>query len=105
MQGEKKERFNAMQQEMSQLSTKFSNNVLDSTKGFKKLVTDAAQLEGVPPSAMSLFAQQAKSEGYEDATAEKGPWLLTLVRRLTHCLYMQIFSLKSMSGASPPHLC
>lgn len=79
VQGEQKERFNAIQQELSQLSTKFSNNVLDSTKAFKKLVTDAGELEGVPPSAMSLFAQQAKAEGHEDATAEKGPWLLTLV--------------------------
>ena len=80
VQGEQKERFNAIQQELSQLSTKFSNNVLDSTKSFKKLVTDAGDLEGVPPSAMSLYAQQAKGEGHEEATAEKGPWLLTLVR-------------------------
>ena len=86
MQGEKKERFNAIQQELSQLSTKFSNNVLDSTKSFKKLVTDGAQLEGVPPSAMSLFAQQAKSEGHDEATAEAGPWLLTLVSMHLTCL-------------------
>lgn len=31
-QGEAKERFNEIQQELSQLSTKFSNNVLDATK-------------------------------------------------------------------------
>lgn len=37
---------------------------------------------------MSLFAQQAKSEGHEDATAEKGPWLLTLVG---HSLFEQLF--------------
>lgn len=79
LQGDEKERFNAIQQELSQLSTKFSNNVLDSTKSFKKLVSDVADLEGVPPSAMSLFAQQAKDNGHPDATAEKGPWLLTLV--------------------------
>lgn len=78
-QGEQKERFNAIQQELSQLSTKFSNNVLDSTKAFKKLITDASDLDGVPPSALSLFAQQATTEGHKDATAEKGPWLLTLV--------------------------
>jgi oligopeptidase A len=32
LEGEAKERYNAIQQELAQLSTKFSNNVLDSTK-------------------------------------------------------------------------
>lgn len=78
LQGEQKERFNAIQQELSKLSTTFSNHVLDSTKAFTKLVTDAADLDGVPPSAMALFAQQAKGAGHEAATATEGPWLLTL---------------------------
>ena len=79
MQGEKKDRFNAIQQELSQLSSKFSNNVLDSTKAYKKLVTDPEVLDGLPESALSLYAQQAKNDGHEDVTTEKGPWLLTLV--------------------------
>lgn len=32
LEGEAKERYNAIQQELAQLSTKFSNNVLDATK-------------------------------------------------------------------------
>lgn len=32
LEGEAKERFNAIQQQLAQLSTKFSNNVLDATK-------------------------------------------------------------------------
>lgn len=79
LQGEQKERFNAIQQELSQLSSKFSNNVLDSTKAYKKLVTDKGTLDGVPESALALFAQGAKNDGHPDATAEEGPWLLTLV--------------------------
>lgn len=78
LQGEQKERFNAIQQELSQLSTKFSNNVLDSTKAYKKLVTEKDTLDGVPESALALFAQQAKAAGHENATPESGPWLLTL---------------------------
>ena len=35
--GDKKERFNEIQQELSQLGTQFSNNVLDATKAFKKV--------------------------------------------------------------------
>ena len=32
LEGEAKDRYNAIQQELAQLSTKFSNNVLDATK-------------------------------------------------------------------------
>ena len=35
LEGETKERFNQIQLELAELSTKFSNNVLDATKAFK----------------------------------------------------------------------
>ena len=47
-QGEAKERFNEMQQERSQLATQFSNNLLDATKAFKRLVTRKEEVEGAP---------------------------------------------------------
>ncbi|EFN52299.1 hypothetical protein CHLNCDRAFT_139059 [Chlorella variabilis] len=78
LEGEAKERFNEIQQELSQLSTKFSNNVLDGTKAYKKLLTDKADVEGLPESALALAAQQAAKEGHEGATPEAGPWLFTL---------------------------
>lgn len=40
LQGEEKDMFVANSQELSKLSTTFSNNVLDATKAYKKLVTD-----------------------------------------------------------------
>lgn len=58
MEGADKERFNAIAEELSQLGTKFSNNVQDATKAFKKLVTDVADVQGLPPSALALAAQQ-----------------------------------------------
>lgn len=78
LEGEAKEKFNALKLEQSELSTKFSNNVLDSTKAFKVTVTAAADLEGLPDSAKGLAAQQAVAAGHEGATAEVGPWVLTL---------------------------
>jgi hypothetical protein len=48
------------------------------TQAFKKLVTDVTELEGLPPTALGLAAQQARAAGHEPATAEAGPWLLTL---------------------------
>ena len=50
LQGEQKERFNEIQQELSQLSTKFSNNVLDATKAFQKVLTTKEEVEGLPES-------------------------------------------------------
>jgi hypothetical protein len=47
-------------------------------QAFKKLVTDIKELEGLPPTALGLAAQQARAAGHEQATAEAGPWLLTL---------------------------
>jgi hypothetical protein len=47
-------------------------------QAFKKLVTDVSELEGLPPTALGLAAQQARSAGHDKATAEAGPWLLTL---------------------------
>ncbi|GIL51270.1 hypothetical protein Vafri_7134 [Volvox africanus] len=78
LEGEAKERFNAIQQELTQLATKFSNNVLDATKAFRKLLTDPADVAGLPATSLGLAAQQAAREGHEGATAEKGPWLITL---------------------------
>nr|QKY15016.1 ATP-dependent clp protease ATP-binding subunit clpa-like protein (clpA) [Polytomella parva] len=78
LEGETKARFNAIQEELVQLSTKFTNNVLDSTKAFKKLVTDKADVDGLPETALALAAQRAASDGHKDANAATGPWLLTL---------------------------
>ena len=76
--GEAKEEFNKLQQESAKLSTKFSNNVLDSTKAFEKFIEDKALVEGLPESALALAAQTAASKGREGATAEAGPWCITL---------------------------
>ncbi|PSB11718.1 peptidase M3 [Pleurocapsa sp. CCALA 161] len=76
--GEARDRFNQIQLELAELSTKFSNNVLDATKAFKLKLTDKKDVEGLPPSALGLMAQTAKAEGNEDATLENGPWVVTL---------------------------
>lgn len=61
LEGPDKARFNEIAEELSKLSTEFSNNVLDATKAFKKLITDVAHVKGLPPSALALAAQQVSS--------------------------------------------
>lgn len=76
--GEKRERFNGIELEFGELSTKFSNHVLDATKAFTMKLTSKEEVEGLPPSLTSLAAQAARAAGEENATPEHGPWLITL---------------------------
>ncbi|KAI3909603.1 hypothetical protein MKW98_014020 [Papaver atlanticum] len=78
LEDDKREQFNKVQQELEKLSQKFEENVLDATKKFEKLITDKKEIEGLPASALGLAAQTAASKGHEKATAEEGPWMITL---------------------------
>ncbi|HEY9879092.1 MAG TPA: M3 family metallopeptidase [Leptolyngbyaceae cyanobacterium] len=78
LEGETKDRFNEIQQELAELSTKFSNNVLDATKAFSLTLTTSEDVAGLPPSLLALAAQAAREAGEENATPDKGPWRITL---------------------------
>ncbi|KAM0012130.1 putative oligopeptidase A [Helianthus debilis subsp. tardiflorus] len=74
----KRGEFNKIQQELTKLSRKFEENVFDATKKFEKLITNKKEIEGLPDTALGLAAQTASSKGHENATAENGPWMITL---------------------------
>ncbi len=76
--GETRERFNAIQLELAELATQFSNHVLDSTKAFTLVLTSTEDIAGLPPSLLALAAQTAAQQDYPDATPETGPWVITL---------------------------
>jgi len=76
--GADKERFTAIQLELAKLSTDFSNNVLDATKAWSMTLKEPAEVEGLPATALALAAAGARREGAEDATAEDGPWRISL---------------------------
>ena len=91
LEGPQRERFNEIAQELSKLSTTFSNNVLDATKLFELVLTDKDDADGLPESALAMAAQsfnqkQAEraeetgeaSESLDEATATAGPWRFTL---------------------------
>ncbi|GCE60580.1 M3 family metallopeptidase [Microcystis aeruginosa] len=76
--GEKKDRFNAIQLELAEITTKFSNNLLDATKAFQLKLTTPEDIAGLPPSLLSLAAQTARTQGETNASNETGPWVITL---------------------------
>lgn len=55
-----KKRYAAIQTRLSDLSSQFSNNLLDATDGWHYLVTDEARLAGLPESAIAAAAAAAE---------------------------------------------
>ncbi|KAL1812383.1 hypothetical protein ACET3Z_022448 [Daucus carota] len=78
LEDEKRDQFNKIEQELVKLSEKFEEHVLDATKKFEKLITEKKEIEGLPATALGLGAQTAVSKGHKNATAENGPWVITL---------------------------
>lgn len=68
---EKQQRYGEIMARLSELGSAFSNNVLDATMGWSKLITDEKELSGLPESAMAAAKALAESK-------EKEGWLLTL---------------------------
>ncbi|MCG6967950.1 MAG: oligopeptidase A [Chromatiaceae bacterium] len=68
---DKKARFKAISQELSSLTSKYSENVLDATDAWTKHIDNVEALAGLPPSALELAQQNA-------AQHDRQGWLLTL---------------------------
>ncbi|MGB0360285.1 MAG: M3 family metallopeptidase, partial [Endozoicomonas sp.] len=71
LEDEKKQRFGDIKKQLSELTSKFSDNVLDATMAWSKLVTDESELMGLPESALAGAKQLAAAKG-------KDGWMLTL---------------------------
>lgn len=56
---EKKKRFSDISSRLSELSSLFSNNVLDATRAWKKLVVDENYISGLPETARNMARAQA----------------------------------------------
>ncbi|MFM4838855.1 oligopeptidase A [Aeromonas veronii] len=68
---EAQQRYGEIQARLSELASRFSNNVLDATQGWHKLVADEAALAGLPDSVRAAARQMAELKGKEG-------WLFTL---------------------------
>ncbi|WP_429193030.1 oligopeptidase A [Aeromonas salmonicida] len=68
---EAQQRYGEIQARLSELASRFSNNVLDATQGWTKLVSDEAELAGLPQSVLAAARQLAEQKGQQG-------WLFTL---------------------------
>lgn len=65
------QRYKTLMQELSKLTSKFEENVLDATHGWEKYIDDEGMLAGLPETAIALARQNAKNAG-------KSGWLFSL---------------------------
>ena len=70
--GEKKEKLKAIDQELSLLNPKFSENVLKATNAYTLWIDNAQDLAGLPDGAVEAAALEAEKKG------QKGKWAFTL---------------------------
>ena len=68
---EKQQRYKEISQELSRLSSKYEENLLDATNAWSKHITDPELLEGLPENALTLAKQTAESQ-------DKEGWVITL---------------------------
>jgi oligopeptidase A len=68
---EKKTRFKEISEQLSQLSSRFSDNLLDATNAFAHHVTDPAVAAGIPQDVLAAAREAAQAEG-------KPGWKFTL---------------------------
>ncbi|WP_035384213.1 M3 family metallopeptidase [Ferriphaselus sp. R-1] len=68
---EQKARFLAIQEQHSSLSARFSDNLLDATNAFEKVIEDEAELAGLPDDVKLAAREAAEAAG-------KPGWLFTL---------------------------
>lgn len=69
---DKKARYGEIKKELSELTSKFSDNVLDATMAWFRLITDESELQGLPESALAGARQLAQEKGHDEG------WMLNL---------------------------
>jgi len=68
---EQQKRYGEIQMKLSELASKFSNQLLDATQAWTKHVTDEAALDGLTESAKAQMKQAAEAKGLDG-------WLISL---------------------------
>jgi len=81
LKGRAKERFAEIEKELSEIGTRFSNNVLDATKAFEMIITEAEDVRGWPENLKQLAAQsyhRVHGDMQRKMSPDTGPWRITL---------------------------
>jgi oligopeptidase A len=64
LEGEARQRFQQLQMELSELNSRFENNLLDANQSWQRLIDDKTELEGIPDYAISMMQQLAQQKEF-----------------------------------------
>ncbi len=107
---EKRDRLEALQSELAQLTQKYAENVLDSTNAWQLLIEDEARLVGLPDHAKAAARASAQKKGL--GSPEKPVWRFTLHAPSTEpvmtyaeddALRQEVWTAMIAIGAQAPH--
>lgn len=107
---EQKVRFGAIQEELSSLGARFGQNMIDSTNAYSRIVTDEAQLAGLPEEAKRAARRAAEAAGVDGwkFTLQASSYLAVMqnaddraLRAVTYRAYNTIASEVTENGSKP----
>jgi len=77
---EEQKEYNRFSERLGELSTKFSNNVLDATNSWFLILKEKSQVDGLPERVLELMALSAQKhfKNIDKVNIKNGPWKLTL---------------------------
>jgi oligopeptidase A len=100
-----KKRLEAIDVELTQLTTKFSENVLDSTNAFELVIAEEDKLAGLPPSARESAKESAKRKDRDGwrFTLQAPDYIAVMTYLDDASIRRQIYEAYSVRGTEGPH--
>ena len=103
---EKKKRASVLKKRLAEVTQKYSENCLDATNGWEKIITNESELAGLPESAIAAARQSASQKGHKDAwrfTLQAPSIIPVLTYADNEALRREIWEAKSQIGRSEPY--
>jgi oligopeptidase A len=103
---EKKKRAGEIQSRLAEITQKYSEHCLDATNAWEKIVTDEAELSGLPKSALDAAQQSAKQKGHEHAwrfTLQAPSLIPVLTYADNDALRKEVWQAYAAIGRNEPH--
>jgi len=103
---EKKERAREIQSKLAALTQKYSENCLDATNAWEKVVTDERRLGGLPDSARAAARQSAAQKGHENAwrfTLQAPSYIAVMTYADDDALRREVWEAFAAIGRGEPH--
>ena len=99
-----KKRLEEIDVELTQITTKFAENVLDSTNAFELVLASEAELAGLPPTAIASARESAQRKGLEGwrFTLQAPDYYAVMTYLDESAIRRQVYQAHAVRGATAP---